>query len=1018
MPPDVSCVAVDGVQSLVAMGTRAGAVYVMGRPGVEAVLAPSTPGAGVVAVHWVLNEGIVVAVLEDSKILIWSVEKRSLIAAASLRQRDGLITTTTLPPGSKNLLVGTSIGSVFVLSVSNGKWLTGAGISAGDVMGQNIADVLDKTKLPVVVLTPCPVDASVWLLGYKGGALITWSVRKKKVICQFGKPLLKGLTTGAWTPDGTAFASGYQDGRVALWKSSAPDTPYLSAFRSTKGGGSATLPSSSPPPVARPPSASTVSTLSISGPDSPADNIDRAPINSLLWAAAPELGPDGKPLKARKGASALALWVGGGAPSSDPTPGLWVLAGAAPDHAARAVVPLDGRPVSLSPVPASPWPHAATPPSAILVVTDGGALSALSTAAGRAGAVSASQISVPGVLAWHTDSLTVVTSALAPTVEELLDTADGQESSWPITGGLRGSQKPDVKGKKPLATQRSLQDLLSSQSAAGATELYATGTQKGDVQVWSGDGGDLTPLGGFNTGSEISALVVDGDSRAVLAGTVSGTTYLADWTPTSRALTKVVVKQDDSTTTGSPLNLSGSDLASVSPATPGEGEAPIIPPPPPSSMGGEEEANASPGWSVAVEVIGHGVPVSCVCLAAGMDKAAIGYEDGAVAVVDMVASRGGMLLKWYIGAGAVSALAFGEVLDASGEPTEMLYAGTSGGGVVAFNLESLSAVGGYTTKHGSKVLALGLVLTATGSPAPLPIKSWTAGKAGEPSWASGTPTAPDPQPPPGRSLVVVTGSEVAVRFLPVGDSASSVKISDMTAVAATVMTSKAAGASGGAVLVIASNGSLRVHALLTGKQIGAPEGPHPITPTSSGRFPVHLSSRGRITVIVDDGRAMVRGGVLKDENDAAIPARSSSLFSAGVKMPSRPTVGLLASWSQSSEADMDTHWMQTSAAAARKANARLPLSGGKLGAKEQSERSELFAGANTDGAAEKKAKAKAGTSGAHGAAMNALVGLGKRGEKLEELGTKAAEMEAEAADFASNAAELARLYENKKWWQI
>eukprot|EP00732_Lithocolla_globosa_P001257 Lithocolla_globosa_v1_NODE_595_length_3638_cov_5.396037.p1 type:complete len:437 gc:universal NODE_595_length_3638_cov_5.396037:1432-122(-) len=204
-----STIAVDPVQSLLAVGLQDGSVRIFGQPGVERVFYSSSksppkflrfscvPKASTLVVSVDNRDKILVFDLEEC-CLLWTVTKNAL----KLRNTDE-ITQVLLLPESHILFLGTSLG--YILSF--------------DVFKNTLCDYVINplSEHPVVAVLGHPEDANHLLIGYQNGLLVVWDFKAEKPVKTFGTLNGEVLTSASWHPDKRHVVCGYEDGRIMVW---------------------------------------------------------------------------------------------------------------------------------------------------------------------------------------------------------------------------------------------------------------------------------------------------------------------------------------------------------------------------------------------------------------------------------------------------------------------------------------------------------------------------------------------------------------------------------------------------------------------------------------------------------------------------------------------------------------------------------------------------------------------------------------------------------------------------------
>ncbi|KAI7364393.1 snare-dependent exocytosis protein-like protein [Hortaea werneckii] len=226
----VSCLAYDPVQSLLAVGTKSsqfgpGQIYIFGRTRIEVVLPLSTQsqGAHVQTLQFCAEK----LVCLDSKhdISVYSLELKSLLASHS-------------PPGHVTVLCTDPMLDYAMLGMQTGD------VMAYDLDRENLApfripnlwaDIDPRARVsPVVSLQFHPRDIGTLLIGYAHGAVI-YSFKLNKAVRHFayevpqgapggdGDPALANtvrrpkLVHAVWHPTGTFVLTAHEDSSLVFW---------------------------------------------------------------------------------------------------------------------------------------------------------------------------------------------------------------------------------------------------------------------------------------------------------------------------------------------------------------------------------------------------------------------------------------------------------------------------------------------------------------------------------------------------------------------------------------------------------------------------------------------------------------------------------------------------------------------------------------------------------------------------------------------------------------------------------
>jgi WD40 repeat protein len=224
----ISCLAYDPVQSLLAVGTKnsqfgQGQIYVFGRGRIQAVFAVASRGASITTIQFCAERLIVV----DSKndVSIYSLERKCRVASHS-------------PPGAVSTIC-TDVMLDYAL----------IGLQSGDILAYDLdREALAPFRIPnlwmemeprarvasVVALQFHPRDIGTLLIGYTHGAVI-YSFKLNKALRFYRYEVPRGapggdgdpsavnvirrpkLTQAIWHPTGTFVMTGYDDSSIVFW---------------------------------------------------------------------------------------------------------------------------------------------------------------------------------------------------------------------------------------------------------------------------------------------------------------------------------------------------------------------------------------------------------------------------------------------------------------------------------------------------------------------------------------------------------------------------------------------------------------------------------------------------------------------------------------------------------------------------------------------------------------------------------------------------------------------------------
>ncbi|TKA72922.1 hypothetical protein B0A55_06855 [Friedmanniomyces simplex] len=224
----VSCLAYDPVQSLLAVGTKSsqygpGQIYVFGRQRVQVTLPLSRSGANVTTLQFVAEK--LVCLTSKHEISVYSLELRKLLASHS---PPGVVTAMCTDPMLDYALLGLQTGELLAYDLDRE---TLAPFRIPNLWLQ--VDPKAKT-CAIVTLQYHPRDIGTLLIGYTHGAVI-YSFKLAKAMRFFHYEIPRGapggdgdpatmtvfrrprLTQATWHPTGTFVLTGYDDSSIVFW---------------------------------------------------------------------------------------------------------------------------------------------------------------------------------------------------------------------------------------------------------------------------------------------------------------------------------------------------------------------------------------------------------------------------------------------------------------------------------------------------------------------------------------------------------------------------------------------------------------------------------------------------------------------------------------------------------------------------------------------------------------------------------------------------------------------------------
>ncbi|XP_057232248.1 syntaxin-binding protein 5-like, partial [Malurus melanocephalus] len=113
-----TALAFDPVQKILAIGTRTGAIRILGRPGVDCYCQHES-GAAVLQLQFLINEGALVSACADDALHLWNLRQKRPAILHSLKFNRERITYCHLPFQSKWLYVGTERGNTHIVNIES-----------------------------------------------------------------------------------------------------------------------------------------------------------------------------------------------------------------------------------------------------------------------------------------------------------------------------------------------------------------------------------------------------------------------------------------------------------------------------------------------------------------------------------------------------------------------------------------------------------------------------------------------------------------------------------------------------------------------------------------------------------------------------------------------------------------------------------------------------------------------------------------------------------------------------------
>ncbi|KAL5540561.1 hypothetical protein UlMin_045254 [Ulmus minor] len=246
IPSTASILALDPIQSLLAIGTLDGRIKVIGAHNVEGFLI-SPKQLPFKNLEFLQNQGFLASVSSDNEIQVWDLENRIL---TSTLQWESNITAFSVIDGSSYMYIGSEHGIAYVLKydAENGKiiqlpYYVTTNVIA-DAAGMSLPDHLSVVG---VLHQPCS-QGNRMLIAYENGLIILWDASQDRAVLVRGskdlqlmdetvvdcvkgtknelrdslpsdhKEMEKEISSLCWaSEDGSILAVGYVDGDIMFW---------------------------------------------------------------------------------------------------------------------------------------------------------------------------------------------------------------------------------------------------------------------------------------------------------------------------------------------------------------------------------------------------------------------------------------------------------------------------------------------------------------------------------------------------------------------------------------------------------------------------------------------------------------------------------------------------------------------------------------------------------------------------------------------------------------------------------
>lgn len=241
LPAGALVLAFDPIQKLLAVGSVHGGVKLLGRAGVEALLAYGLDGSvgAVNLLEFAPNQHILLSAHDGGVIVVWDLSARR--ASARLNAHD-VVTCLHAPIGSTFVYVGTAVGLVLVVDLLPGGG-TPAAFCSYTLSHEHVAPHALKSSA-VVALAASPLQEELLLVAWAEGSIALVDLLRRAPVCTFSRGGLgeaggqePAPTCLCWHSSGRQFVVGFHDATLAVWAVEAPGRPQLTLTAAPAAGG-------------------------------------------------------------------------------------------------------------------------------------------------------------------------------------------------------------------------------------------------------------------------------------------------------------------------------------------------------------------------------------------------------------------------------------------------------------------------------------------------------------------------------------------------------------------------------------------------------------------------------------------------------------------------------------------------------------------------------------------------------------------------------------------------------------
>lgn len=196
---DCTAMAFNPEQSLIAIGTSTGDCFILGKQIDKRLQYPrDSKNAPILKLEFKVGGKQLIGINSENQILLWDLINQTL--SISIGFKDPIL-DIQLSIDSPWLIIAFQTNKVSLMDCQSTR------------MSEYVIPIDLNMGIPLLQIQVNPSDLNQLLLGYENETII-WDFNQKRPIERY---VLGKTTCICWKPDGTALATGYDDGNIAIW---------------------------------------------------------------------------------------------------------------------------------------------------------------------------------------------------------------------------------------------------------------------------------------------------------------------------------------------------------------------------------------------------------------------------------------------------------------------------------------------------------------------------------------------------------------------------------------------------------------------------------------------------------------------------------------------------------------------------------------------------------------------------------------------------------------------------------